>query len=49
MRRGQGPRKAALALPLPCLGSRVEEKWGSQGHGQRAVEGCVQKVKGELR
>lgn len=44
--RGLGPKKMALALALPSfLGPGVEEEWGSQGHGQRAVEGWVQKVK----
>lgn len=45
----QSPGKMALALPLPSLGPGLEEEWGSQGHRQRAVEGWVQKDRGELR
>lgn len=45
----QGPRKMALALPLPYLDPVMEEEWGSQGHKQRAVDGWVQKVRCKLQ
>lgn len=47
MRRGSGPKEDGSGLAPP--GSKDRGQMGQPRHRQKAVEGWVQKVRGELR